>query len=49
MKEYFSYMPLNATEETPFKETDDDPYRMVDPVLDVFAENGRLIVPHTKR
>ncbi|WP_040209105.1 acyl-CoA carboxylase subunit beta [Neobacillus jeddahensis] len=35
MKEYFSYMPLNATEEPPYKEMGDDPYRRVDRVLDI--------------
>jgi acetyl-CoA carboxylase carboxyltransferase component len=35
MKEFFSYMPLNATKETPYKETNDDPYRKVDRVLDI--------------
>ena len=32
MKEFFSYMPSNATEEPPFKSTNDDPYRRVDKV-----------------
>jgi acetyl-CoA carboxylase carboxyltransferase component len=35
MKEFFSYMPLNATKEPPYKETNDDPYRKVDRVLDI--------------
>ncbi|WP_462413298.1 acyl-CoA carboxylase subunit beta [Neobacillus sp. Marseille-QA0830] len=35
MKDYFSYMPLNAKEEPPYKETEDDPYRLVHPVLDI--------------
>ncbi|WP_251553663.1 acyl-CoA carboxylase subunit beta [Neobacillus muris] len=38
MKEYFSYMPLNATEEPPYKESSDDPYRLVDSVLDILPK-----------
>jgi acetyl-CoA carboxylase carboxyltransferase component len=30
MKEYFSYMPLNSTEEPPFKATEDDPNRLLE-------------------
>ncbi|MDW7673367.1 MAG: carboxyl transferase domain-containing protein [Bacillota bacterium] len=30
MQQFFSFMPSNANEEPPFKETSDDPYRSVD-------------------
>ena len=40
MKEYFSYMPLNATDETPYKETMDDPYRLVNQVLDILPNKA---------
>lgn len=35
MKEFFSYMPLNAEEEPPRKETKDDPFRLLDEVIDI--------------
>ncbi|MFS0575419.1 carboxyl transferase domain-containing protein [Sporosarcina sp. 179-K 3D1 HS] len=35
MKRFFSYMPLNATEEPPFKATEDDPFRRLDEVVDI--------------
>jgi acetyl-CoA carboxylase carboxyltransferase component len=35
MKEFFSYMPSNASEEPPFKNTNDDPYRRVDEVVTI--------------
>jgi acetyl-CoA carboxylase carboxyltransferase component len=35
MKEFFSYMPSNASEEPPFKATGDDPYRRVDEVVKI--------------
>lgn len=35
LKRFFSYMPLNSTEEPPFKETDDDPYRTVEELAEI--------------
>lgn len=35
MKRFFSYMPLNASEEPPFKKTNDDPYRSLDDIVDL--------------
>ncbi|PWA11159.1 methylmalonyl-CoA decarboxylase [Pueribacillus theae] len=35
LKQFFSYMPSNANEEPPFKETSDDPYRRLDKVIDL--------------
>ncbi|AXI10222.1 methylmalonyl-CoA decarboxylase [Oceanobacillus zhaokaii] len=35
MKQFLSYMPLNATKEPPFKETKDDPYRRLEEVVNI--------------
>ncbi len=35
MKEFFQYMPSHADEEPPWKETKDDPYRLVNEVLNI--------------
>lgn len=35
MKRFFSYMPLNADMEPPFKETNDDPYRRLDELVSI--------------
>lgn len=35
MKKFFSYMPLNATEEPPYKDTGDDPYRRLDNIVNI--------------
>ncbi|MBW2368998.1 MAG: methylmalonyl-CoA decarboxylase [Deltaproteobacteria bacterium] len=35
MKEFFSYLPSNASQEPPFKKTLDDPYRLLDDVVDI--------------
>lgn len=35
LKEFFTYMPQNASEEPPFKVTQDDPYRRLDEVLEL--------------
>jgi len=35
LKEFFSYMPSNAREEPPFKQTTDDPCRRLDKVVDL--------------
>lgn len=35
MKTFFSYMPQNATEEPPFKATNDDPYRRLDEITEI--------------
>ena len=35
MKNFFSYMPLNASEEPPFKATIDDPYRRIEQAANV--------------
>nr|WP_213021329.1 carboxyl transferase domain-containing protein [Siminovitchia terrae] len=35
LKRFFSYMPLNADEEPPFKQSNDDPYRRLDEVIDL--------------
>lgn len=43
MKEFFSYMPLNGTEEPPFKETHDDPYRRLEHVLDVLPNQTNRV------
>ncbi len=38
MKEFFSYMPSNSTEEPPHKKTDDDPNRSLERVLDILPD-----------
>jgi len=35
MKQYLSYMPSNGSEEAPYKETQDDPYRTLDGIGDL--------------
>ncbi|PIC62694.1 methylmalonyl-CoA decarboxylase [Sporosarcina sp. P13] len=41
MKKFLSYMPSNANEEPPVKETMDDPYRTVDNVVDIVPANKK--------
>lgn len=35
MKQFLSYMPLNGSEEAPYKETEDDPFRKLDDIVDI--------------
>ncbi|SDQ90962.1 acyl-CoA carboxylase subunit beta [Virgibacillus salinus] len=35
IKQFLEYMPLNGDEEPPFKETEDDPYRKLDEIVDL--------------
>lgn len=35
IRKFLSYMPSHANEEPPFKETSDDPYRLLDSVMDI--------------
>ncbi|MGD6794389.1 acyl-CoA carboxylase subunit beta [Metabacillus indicus] len=43
MKKFFSYMPLNSGEEPMFKETDDDPYRKLERVLDILPKQKNRV------
>lgn len=35
MKQFLSYMPLHGSEEAPYKETQDDPYRRLDEIIHI--------------
>lgn len=41
MKRFLSYMPSHANEEPPLIETDDDPYRLLDDVLEIVPTNRK--------
>lgn len=43
MKEFLSYMPLNQSEEPPFKQTGDDPYRRIDEALKIVPTRLRRL------
>lgn len=43
MKDFFQYMPSNASEEPPIKETTDDPSRRMDHVLDILPKESNRI------
>ncbi|WP_456279255.1 acyl-CoA carboxylase subunit beta [Bacillus sp. AK128] len=40
MKEFFSYMPSNATEEPPMKATDDDPNRLLENISSILPDKA---------
>ncbi|MFC0270781.1 acyl-CoA carboxylase subunit beta [Metabacillus herbersteinensis] len=43
MKNFFLYMPLNSTEEPPYRETKDDPYRHLDSVLQTLPQQKNRV------
>ncbi|MBM7662031.1 acetyl-CoA carboxylase carboxyltransferase component [Bacillus mesophilus] len=43
MKDYFSYMPLNATEEPPFKTTEDCPNRLLESISSILPDKANRV------
>lgn len=48
MKEFFAYMPLNASEEPPFRATNDDPNRLIKEALNIVPTKRNRAYDMTK-